>query len=460
MITEIGYRDSALKRLAFFDPLTGLANRQSFHGQLEAVLASCVDDQIKAALFLLDLDEFKSINDSYGHSAGDALLVNVAAALKHNASEHVHLARLGGDEFAIVVTGINSEAEAQAVFAPIIQAISQPVEIMARHVQIGVTAGVTMIPRDGTTPSDLLRRADLALYSAKREGKGRMHIYRPKLDEDVQERTALAIDLRHAIRENQLEVHYQPQVNIHSGGVIGYESLLRWKHPTRGYVPPDQFIPIAESNGLICDLGQWILRQSCRQARAWLDSGFAVRQISVNISVAQIRQFNFPGQVEAILAETRLPPYILCLELTESLFAGYSAKRVKQVLEGLKGVGVSLAIDDFGTGYSSLSYLQGLPFDKLKIDRAFVSGIEEDADKRRLLTGVIDLGHALDLTIVAEGAETPGEIALLRQMQADQVQGYVFSKPLPAAQIVAATEEINCNFHERFTAPPELRKAG
>jgi EAL domain-containing protein (putative c-di-GMP-specific phosphodiesterase class I) len=323
-----------------------------------------------------------------------------------------------------------------------------------------------MIPRDGNSSGELLRRADLALYSAKREGRGRVHFYRPKLDEDVQVRTAIALDLQHAISGSQLEAYYQPQVNIRTGAVEGVESLLRWNHPVRGQVPPGLFIPIAESNGLICDLGHWILRESCRQAKAWIDDGFPLKQISVNVSVAQIRQFDFHREVEDILVETGLPASALCLELTESLFAGGSLKRVKHVLETLKGIGVMLAIDDFGTGYSSMSYLQGFPFDKLKIDRAFVDGIEHDADKRRLLKGMIELGHALDLSIVAEGAETLGEVALLRKMQADQVQGYVFSRPVPAVNVVDVSAVIVSGFDERFglpgrpQAPADLLKTG
>ena len=466
MITEIGNRDRALERMAYMDGLTGLANRQEFQRQLDALLASGLSGDTHAALFLLDLDEFKSINDSYGHSAGDKLLIDVAANLKRECPDNLQIARLGGDEFAIIGSGIATEEAAQAALAGMFASLSKPIEIMSRQVLIGASAGVAMIPRDGNSSGELLRRADLALYSAKREGRGRVHFYRPKLDEDVQVRTAIALDLQHAISGSQLEAYYQPQVNIRTGAVEGVESLLRWNHPVRGQVPPGLFIPIAESNGLICDLGHWILRESCRQAKAWIDDGFPLKQISVNVSVAQIRQFDFHREVEDILVETGLPASALCLELTESLFAGGSLKRVKHVLETLKGIGVMLAIDDFGTGYSSMSYLQGFPFDKLKIDRAFVEGIEHDADKRRLLKGMIELGHALDLSIVAEGAETVGEVAHLRKMQADQVQGYVFSRPVPAVNVVDVSAVIVSGFDERFglpgrpQAPADLLKTG
>ena len=250
-----------------------------------------------------------------------------------------------------------------------------PVDIFGHQILIGASVGIAMIPRDGNSAADLLRRADLALYQAKREGRGRVVFYRPWLDEDMQLRTSLAQDLRQAIGLGQLEARYQPQVNIQTGEADSFESLLRWSHPIHGEVSPAKFIPIAESNGLICDLGHWILRESCRQAKAWIDAGMDVRKMSVNVSMAQIKQARFELEVEQILLETRLAPSVLCLEITESLFADTSLVRVQTVLESLKGVGVKLAIDDFGTGYSSLSYLNGLPFDELKIDRAFVSGI-------------------------------------------------------------------------------------
>ena len=454
MISEIGYRDESLKRLAYFDPLTGLANRGAFQRHLESVLPTVNGTKAGAVLFLLDLDEFKTVNDSYGHSAGDSLLMDVASRFKAECGVNLFLVRLGGDEFAVVATGINTESDAQEAIAPLIASLLRPVEIFGRQILIGASAGVVMIPRDGTTAADLLRRADLALYQAKREGRGRVIFYRPWLDEDMQFRMSLAQDLRHAIELGQLEVHYQPQVNIHTGEIDGFESLLRWKHPIHGHVSPAKFIPIAESNGLICDLGHWILLEGCRQAKVWIDQGFDVRQISVNVSVAQIRQIEFAREVARILQETCLPPSVLCLELTESLFVGASLKRVRDVLQTLKGIGIKLAIDDFGTGYSSLSYLHGLPFDELKIDRAFISGIGISSSKHRLLRGMIELSHALDLSVVAEGAETEDEVAVLRDMGADRVQGYFFSKPVAAAEIPSAVLSIQESYRKRIQLPP------
>ena len=361
--------------------------------------------------------------------------MDVAARFKAECPDNLFLVRLGGDEFAVVATGIASESDAQTALAPLIASLLRPVDIFGRQVLIGASVGVAMIPRDGNSTADLLRRADLALYQAKREGRGRVVFFRPWLDEDMQLRTSLAHDLRQAIELGQLEVHYQPQVNIQTGEVDGFESLLRWRHPVHGEVSPSKFIPIAESNGLICSLGHWILRESCRQAKHWIDEGMDIRKISVNVSIAQIKQVRFELEVEQILLETRLAPSVLCLEITESLFADTALVRVQTVLESLKGVGVKLAIDDFGTGYSSLSYLNGLPFDELKIDRAFISGIGNNAGKHRLLKGMIELSHALDLSVIAEGAETQDEVAVLRGMGAEQVQGYVYSRPVAAAEI-------------------------
>lgn len=457
MISEIGYRDESMRRLAHFDPLTGLANRGAFQRHFESVLSDAKDKDTGAVLFLLDLDQFKSVNDSYGHSAGDSLLMDVASRFKAECGDNLFLVRLGGDEFAVIATDVATESDAQTVLAPLLASLLRPVEIFGHQILIGASAGVAMIPRDGDNTADLLRRADLALYQAKQEGRARVIFYRPWLDEDMQLRTLLAQDLRHAITLGQLHANYQPQVNIQTGEVDGFESLLRWRHPVHGDVSPAKFIPIAESNGLICDLGQWILRESCRQARAWIDQGFAVRKMSVNVSVAQIRQVGFELDVEQILLDTRLTPSVLCLEITESLFADTSLTRVQNVLERLKGVGVKLAIDDFGTGYSSLSYLDGLPFDELKIDRAFVNGAGSNASKHRLLKGMIELGHALDLSVIAEGAETQEELKILRELGAEQVQGYVFSRPVAAEGIPALAQSIKTLYSKQFRSRPAVR---
>ena len=433
MMGEIGERDAALNELAFFDPLTGLPNRLQFLQKLELALGHVLAGQRGAALFILDLDDFRAVNDAFGHAAGDDLLRLVTARYEAECRPGTVLARLGGDEFALIVPGPRDEASAQEAIAPFVAALLSPIDLHGRQILSGACVGVALIPTDGERADDLLRRADLALNSAKREGRTRIQFYRPKLEEDMQSLVALGQDLRHAIANGELEAHYQPQVDARTGKLAGFESLLRWKHPLQGYISPGRFIPVAESNGLICDLGHWILRESCERAKAWMELGLEVGTMSVNVSVAQLQQLGFEEEIRTVLADTGLPGSRLCLELTESLFAGHSLQRIRELLASLKTFGVQLAIDDFGTGYSSLAYLQGFPFDKIKIDRAFVSGVGGNPEKRRLLRGMMELAHALDLSTVAEGAETQEELAVLRELGADSVQGYVHSKPLPAA---------------------------
>ncbi|MEQ1522695.1 MAG: EAL domain-containing protein, partial [Aestuariivirga sp.] len=429
MITEISYRDNALERLAYFDPLTGLANRQHFQKQMEEFLAGSAGSERAAALYLLDLDEFKQVNDAFGHTAGDALLMNVAAALKQAIGGQCLLARLGGDEFVIVANGVSTEDEALKRLAPFVAALYQPIKILQQEMWVSTSVGIALIPRDGNSLDLLMRRADLALYSAKHQGPGLVHFFQPSLEAAVKAQAETAQALHHAILNGEFEAHYQPQFDLWSGEVHGFESLIRWRHPQRGLISPAEFIPVAEKTGQICQIGNWILRESCERARKWMDEGHGKLEMSINISVVQLLQADFHTQVEAILRETGFPPRLLCLELTESLFIGKSVSKARTVLENLTSLGVSLALDDFGTGYSSLSYLEKLPFDTIKIDRSFVTGIEHEKSKLSLLTGMISLAHSLGRVIVAEGAETPGEVRLLRELGADIVQGYALSRP-------------------------------
>ena len=456
MIAEIRSRDIALEKLAFFDPLTGLPNRQLFQRQFDEIIGRSGGANLNAALFLLDLDDFKQINDAFGHTAGDALLISVAAILKKEASDNCKLARLGGDEFVIIAENVSSVNEAQMRLAPLIAALYQPIKIFDHEIYISTSVGVAMIPRDGKSSEELMRRADLALYSAKRRGPGLVHFFQPAMDASVKDRTETAQALHQAIVNKEFETHFQPQFDVKTGEVYGFESLIRWKHPERGFIPPDQFIPVAENTSLIGKIGSWILYDSCSRGRAWLDEGRGEREISVNISVVQLLHADFAKEVKTILRETGFPPYLLCLELTESLFIGKSIGKAQAVLENLKSLGISLALDDFGTGYSSLSYLEKLPFDKIKIDRSFVNGIETDFNKRNLLKGMISLAHSLGRIIIAEGAETSGEVRLLSELGADIVQGYALSRPLPADQIIAAAQAVSAGYADRFGQETKL----
>lgn len=443
-ISERKGAEEKLEQLAYYDPLTGLANRALFRREINDVLTRCGRTGSTAALLLLDLDRFKEVNDSLGHAAGDELLGKIAHLISRKLENNHFLARLGGDEFAVIVPDFANRSAVQRLAIEVITAISEPIMLDRGEVNIGTSIGIATIPFDGTTLNDLQRNADLALYRAKEEGRGRFKFFEAAMSISVQSKMAMARDLRRAVSENTgLAVHYQPQVSLSTGRVIGYEALIRWTHPTLGNIPPAEFIPVAESSQLICDIGLWILREAAVQAKAWLDAGEMPREIAVNVSAAQIWHTDFVGDVLLVLEETRLPPHLLCLELTESLLADHAEGRVRSVLTELKRLGVTLALDDFGTDYSSLGYLTQLPFDKLKIDRIFIDGIADSERARKLLEGIIALGRGLNMTIVAEGAEKPDEVEILRGFNCDIVQGYVFARPTPAAAALAFARDLD-----------------
>jgi diguanylate cyclase (GGDEF)-like protein/PAS domain S-box-containing protein len=440
-IQDISARKTAeesLERLAYYDPLTGLANRALFHREINDVLTRGARNGSRAALLLLDLDRFKEVNDSLGHAAGDELLCKVAHLLSRVLSNSHFLARLGGDEFAVILSNYADQAEVEALASEVISTLSGQITLDWGEVNISTSIGVVLIPRDGNNLTDLLRNADLALYRAKEDGRGRYNVFDANMSAAAQHKMVLARELRRAVNSNtELSVHYQPQVELSTGRVTGFEALMRWTHPTFGNVPPNEFIPIAESSQLICDLGLWILRQATLQAKAWIDAGEAPREIAVNVSAAQIWHTDFVSDVVRVLKETGLPPHLLCLELTESLLADHAEGRVRAVLTEFKRLGVTLALDDFGTHYSSLGYLTQLPFDKLKIDRIFVGGIVQSERARKLLEGVIALGRGLGMLIVMEGVEETNEVEILRGFNCDVIQGYVFARPTVAPQALA-----------------------
>jgi diguanylate cyclase (GGDEF)-like protein len=432
-ITDRKIAEEKLEKLAYFDSLTGLANRSMFHREVNDVLTRCGRTGSQAALLLLDLDRFKEVNDSLGHVSGDELLAKVAQLISRVLGNSHFFSRLGGDEFAIVMQGGTDRAAVERLAADVIATVSGSILLDRGEVSIGTSIGVAMIPGDGANLTDLQRNADLALYRAKESGRGRLVFFESGMNTAVQHKIAIARELRRAITENVgLTVHYQPQVSLSNGRVTGFEALMRWNHPTLGNIPPAEFIPIAESSQLICDLGLWILRQAALQAKTWLDAGEPAREIAVNVSAAQIWHTDFARDVAEVLKKTGLRPHLLCLELTESLLADDAEGRVRSVLTALKSLGVRLALDDFGTGYSSLGYLTQLPFDTIKIDRIFVDGIANSECARKLLEGMIALGRGLGMTIVAEGAETAEEVAILGQFRCDLVQGYIFARPATA----------------------------
>ncbi|KAB2937175.1 MAG: EAL domain-containing protein [Hyphomicrobium sp.] len=435
---ELREANTALEKLAYFDPLTGLANRTLYWRELDRVLSDNSRAGAEAALLLLDLDRFKEVNDCFGHAAGDELLVKVARSLARLLDKSDLFARLGGDEFAVVVPRCEGRAHAERIARQLIKGVSDTVRLERGETSIGVSIGVVMMPQNGTDASDLLRKADLALYRAKAEGRGRFAFFTRDMSSAVQSKLALAHDLRRSVRQKEgLMLHYQPQVDLRSGQVTSFEALLRWTHPTRGNVSPSEFIPIAESSGLICELGAWTMREAAVQARAWLDMGELPRRVAVNISATQILHTDIVREIKKVLKDTELPRHLLSLELTESVFADHSERHLGRVLGELKRLGVTLALDDFGTEYSSLSRLTQLPFDALKIDRLFVHDVKKSGRARELLRGIIALGHGLGMQVCAEGAETSEELSILRELGCDTVQGFVFARAMAASRALA-----------------------
>ena len=452
-VTERKEAERRLEQLAYSDPLTGLANRALFKRRLASLIESCTLEGRSGALLLIDLDRFKEVNDSLGHAAGDELLMRVAAVLRDELGPRAFIARLGGDEFAALVEASDMSGAALTALADrLIVRLTGPVDLTEGEAFVGATIGIACLPEHGATAEAAVRNADLALYTAKEAGRGRAQLFEPVYAEAVDQRLDLARHLRHAVETGALKAHYQPQVDLRTGAVASFEALLRWTHPVRGPISPAEFIPIAESSGLIVDLGLWVLREACQQGRAWLDAGLPPRVISVNVSPAQIWSMDFETAVAAILAETGFPAKLLCLELTESLFVDHTEERISRTLKALSALGLRLALDDFGSGYSSLGYLTRLPFDWLKVDRGFVDGISTAPDKRKLLAGIIALSHGLGMTVVAEGAELPAEVDVLNALDCDLVQGFVFSPPIApdqAPQVASRIEREACRVVSR-----------
>lgn len=440
-ITERKNAEEKLENLAYFDPLTGLANRALFQCEVNKLLDASRKTRYQGALLLLDLDRFKEVNDSLGHAAGDELLQKASGMLSAAIGQQHFLARLGGDEFAIILPQTEKQ-ELQALAMQLNQTLCRPIKLESGEVNVSTSIGIALIPDDGNNLTDLLRNGDLALYQAKEMGRDRFEFFNPEMNEIVQNKMMLSRDLRQAVTDNVgLALHYQPQVDLASGRVIGYEALIRWNHPKRGEIPPSEFIPIAETSNLICDIGIWVLHTAAMQAVEWLAAGEPPREIAVNVSAAQIWNSDLASDVEEVLKETGLQPDLLCLELTESFLVNHAEGRVRKVLKDLRELGVTLALDDFGTGYSSLGYLNQLPFNKLKIDRVFITESDTSVRSKELLKGIVALGRGLNMVVVAEGAEREAELDLLKEVGCDRVQGYVCAKPTPAALALAFARE-------------------
>jgi len=419
-----------LEHQANYDALTGLPNRNLLHDRLrQAVYAQRVPRAI--AVVFMDLDHFKFVNDSLGHSAGDLLLKAMAERLRAVLREGDTVGRVGGDEFVLILNDQSNEEIIYRAMQRITAKVSEPITIESKELYVSCSAGISIYPQDGRDVDTLLKNADAAMYRAKEHGRSNFQFYTSEMNERVNERLALENALRRALERQELALHYQQKVNLTTGAIVGAEALVRWLHPEWGLVRPARFIPLAEETGLIVSIGEWVLREACRQGRAWIDAGLNPGVVSVNLSLRQFRQEGLVRTVSRILEETRFEPSQLEMELTESMVMG-NVDAAIAVLQGLKQLGVALSVDDFGTGYSSLSYLKDLPIDTLKIDRSFVRDIGggAEAEDGVLAQAIISLGHALHLKVIAEGVETDAQMRFLRRHGCDEVQGFFYGEPV------------------------------
>ncbi len=430
-ITERRRAEAKISHMAMHDALTNLPNRLLFHQEMEARLVRRGRDD-KFALLYLDLDDFKSINDTLGHTIGDDLLRQVADRLRQSLRQPDLVARLGGDEFAVLQTDLNAPAEAVTLAMRLIEAVSAPFNLEGHHAEVGVSIGIAMAPADADDPDQLLKNADLALYRAKADGRGVYRFFEPEMDARMQARRLLEVDLRKAIAGGEFELYYQPLVNLQTERIHGFEALIRWNHPERGLVPPLEFIPFAEETSLIMPIGEWVIAQACMEAAKWPDDV----SVAVNFSPAQFKSANLPLVVVNALARSGLAPNRLQLEITESVLLSKSELAIN-ILHQLRALGVRIAMDDFGTGYSSLSYLRSFPFDKIKIDQSFVHELASNADSMAIIRAITGLGSSLGMTTTGEGIETREELDYLKKEGCTEGQGYFFSRPAPAKEVPA-----------------------
>lgn len=437
---DITARKQAQERVAFLalhDTLTQLPNRRYLMEQLGKVLSRARRRHGRMALLSIDIDHFKTVNDSLGHHAGDELLCEMARRLEACVRESDIVARLGSDEFVVVLAELDNPQSAGVVADKLLEAVGAPHTVQGTPVSLSPSIGISLYPENGNDAEELLRHADTALHHAKDSGRGNRQFYLPGMDERAPlEVLQLERQLREAIQQKAFVLHYQPQVRLADGGLAGFEALVRWQHPERGLVGPDEFIGFAEAHGLITPIGRWVLHEACRQLKAWHDAGLPRVPVAVNLSALELRQRDVAGEIAAVLQSTGLAPAFLEIEITESALM-QQADHVRDTLDALKALGVGVSIDDFGTGYSSLAYLKRYPIDKLKIDRSFVIDTPASADDVAIVTAIVQMGRSLQLQTVAEGVETTAQQALLRSLGCDLAQGYGFSPPMDAAQALA-----------------------
>lgn len=445
-ITERTHAEERVRYLAFFDSLTGLPNRQNIQNVMEGMIERA-DQSKQIPVLFLDLDHFKRINDTLGHSVGDLLLRGVAKRLRQCLEEllpelsnvemeNTFLARFGGDEFVLLLATLRTvDREKIAIIVrQLLSSLAKPFHLDSHEIFITPSVGVSVFPEHGRSPGELIKNADLAKRYAKENGCNRFEFYNTKMNKRSDERLVIENNLRRALERQEFSLFYQPQLDVQSGAIIGVEALMRWNSAELGAVSPAAFIPIAEEMGLIIEFGEWVLREACEQMRRWLDLGFKIQRIAVNLSSIQFYQSNLMQVLDEILSAAQLEPGYLELELTEGVIMRNATKTI-DALNEIKARGMSLSVDDFGTGYSSLSYLKRFPIDALKIDRSFISEVETDAESAAITSAVIAMAHSLNLKVIAEGVETEGQLTLLRAKQCDEIQGFYFSKPVSAEAI-------------------------
>jgi diguanylate cyclase (GGDEF)-like protein len=426
--------EAHLHFLAHVDPVTNLPNRHEFNERLGFALAKAVRYETAVGLLLLDLDNFKVVNDTLGHESGDLLLKLVADRLVTTLRSTDVICRIGGDEFVVIVEPSDDSSEVSSVASKILGALAAPFEVKGHHLYVTASIGVSLYPRDAKDAQTLTRSADTAMYHAKNKGKNAYEVFQNDMEKRVQKRMKLEANLRRALSKGQLQLHYQPQIDMHSGRIVGVEALARWYCPELGHVSPAEFIPVAEESGIIVALGRWVLQTACRQAASWRDQGLldTIEHVAVNLSARQTKDTGLMGDITTILAETRLPASLLELEITEGVLMDNVHANL-DLLQRFQSAGIHLSIDDFGTGYSSMSYLKRFPIDQLKIDRSFVNDVPGDGEA--IATAIIAMAHSLSLTVVAEGVETQAQVDFLRQAGCDIMQGFYLARPMPVAEL-------------------------
>ncbi|MEB3102842.1 putative bifunctional diguanylate cyclase/phosphodiesterase [Ferviditalea candida] len=423
-----------IRKLAYYDSLTGLHNRSFFTEKLQRLLNNRDRTRRGAALLYIDLDHFKWVNDSLGHDAGDQLLIEVADRMRKYVSDGDLLSRIGGDEFALLLPNLTAESDAMMTAENLMQEMARPFLLRGHECRVGLSIGVSLFPEHGLTAAELMKHADTAMYQAKSGGRNKANVYQRAWNDAVYDRFVLQTQFHRSLAENQFLLHYQPKIELSGRKTIGAEALIRWKHPELGVVPPGEFISLAEESGYIVTLGEWALREACRQNKVWQNHGFPALRIAVNVSAQQFQQAAFVSKVEGILSETGLAPEFLDIEITESALMNHE-ERIITTLRRLKRMGVYVSVDDFGTGYSSLNYLKSFEVSALKIDQSFVRDLPTDSKDASITRMIISLAHSLGLEVIGEGVETERQHAFLLENGCEYAQGYLYSRPLTAAEM-------------------------